>query len=55
MTRMTFTVAGVNDWPPLMHAVHKNQRETAIVLLDGGAKIDAAALSSTRAFARVMP
>jgi hypothetical protein len=31
---------GVNDWPPLMHAVHKNQLETAAVLLEHGADIN---------------
>jgi hypothetical protein len=29
--------AGVNDWPALMHAVHKHQLGTAAALLDGGA------------------
>ena len=29
--------AGVNDWPPLMHAIHKNQRESVRVLLRHGA------------------
>src|SRR5436190_18841215 len=29
--------AGVNDWPALMHAVHKNQLATAAALLDAGA------------------
>ncbi len=28
---------GINDWPPLIHAVHKNQLGTAAALLDGGA------------------
>ncbi len=28
---------GVNDWTPLMHAVHKNQERSAIALLEGGA------------------
>jgi hypothetical protein len=31
---------GVNDWTPLMHAIHKNQRATAQALLDGGAEVD---------------
>jgi ankyrin repeat protein len=31
---------GVNGWPPLMHAVHKNQLETAAALIDRGASID---------------
>lgn len=29
--------AGVNDWPALMHAVHKHQLATAAALLDAGA------------------
>jgi ankyrin repeat protein len=29
--------AGVNDWPALLHAVHKHQLGTAAALLDGGA------------------
>ena len=29
--------AGINDWPALMHAVHKNQLATAAALLDAGA------------------
>ncbi len=33
--------AGVNGWTPLMHAVHKHQTGSAIVLLRGGADIDA--------------
>ena len=31
---------GVNDWPPLMHAVHKNQLEAAAILLEHGADIN---------------
>jgi len=31
---------GVNGWPPLLHAVHKNQLGTAEVLLERGAEID---------------
>jgi len=31
--------SGVNDWPPLMHAVHKSQNEAARALLRGGASI----------------
>jgi ankyrin repeat protein len=31
---------GVNGWPPLMHAVHKNQIGAARALLDNGARID---------------
>ena len=32
---------GVNNWTPLMHAVHKNQAGTARVLIEGGAEVDA--------------
>jgi hypothetical protein len=32
---------GVNDWTPLMHAVHKNQAGTARALIEGGALVDA--------------
>jgi hypothetical protein len=28
---------GVNGWPPLMHAVHKNQKAAVEALLEGGA------------------
>src|SRR5262249_36900772 len=28
---------GVNGWPPLMHAVHKNQQAAVKALLEGGA------------------
>jgi ankyrin repeat protein len=31
---------GVNDWTPLMHAIHKNQLGTVRALLDGGAQVD---------------
>ena len=31
---------GVNGWPPLLHAVHKNQLGTAAALIDRGASID---------------
>jgi ankyrin repeat protein len=31
---------GVNSWPPLMHAVHKNQIGTAAALLEHGADIN---------------
>ena len=31
---------GVNDWTPLMHAVHKNQIGAVRALLDGGAQVD---------------
>ena len=34
---------GVNDWTPLMHAVHKNQPAAVVALLAAGADIDAAA------------
>jgi len=29
--------AGVNAWPPLMHAIHKNQRGSVVALLEAGA------------------
>jgi len=32
--------AGVNGWPPLMHAIHKNQKGSVIALLDAGADIN---------------
>src|SRR5512140_531592 len=32
---------GVNNWTPLMHAVHKNQAGTARTLIEGGAEDDA--------------
>ncbi|HEX8170204.1 MAG TPA: ankyrin repeat domain-containing protein [Thermoanaerobaculia bacterium] len=32
--------SGENGWTPLLHAVHKGQREAAAALLDGGAAID---------------
>ena len=28
---------GQNDWTPLMHAIHKNQKEAVTALLEGGA------------------
>jgi ankyrin repeat protein len=34
---------GVNDWTPLMHAVHKNQPAAVVALLAAGADIDATA------------
>jgi uncharacterized protein len=34
---------GVNDWTPLMHAVHKNQLAAVRALLDVGADINATA------------
>ena len=33
--------AGVNDWPAIMHAVHKNQRLAVLALADGGADVNA--------------
>jgi hypothetical protein len=32
--------AGVNGWPPLMHAIHKNQKGSVIALLDAGADVN---------------
>lgn len=32
---------GVNDWTPLLHAIHKNQPESVKMLLEGGADINA--------------
>jgi hypothetical protein len=32
--------AGVNSWPPLMHAIHKNQIAGAEALIDAGAKVN---------------
>jgi ankyrin repeat protein len=34
---------GVNDWTPLMHAVHKNQIATVRLLIQAGADINAVA------------
>jgi ankyrin repeat protein len=34
--------SGVNDWTPLMHAIHKNQREAAFTLVEHGADVDRA-------------
>jgi ankyrin repeat protein len=31
---------GVNDWPPLMHGIHKNRIDTVRVLLDSGADVN---------------
>ena len=31
---------GVNDWTPLMHAIHKNQKASAEALLAGGADVN---------------
>ncbi len=31
---------GVNDWTPLMHAIHRNQISTVRALLDGGADVN---------------
>ena len=33
--------AGRNDWTPLMHAIHKNQKRSVEALLDGGADVNA--------------
>ena len=32
--------AGMNAWPPLMHAIHKAQPATTAALLDGGADVN---------------
>ncbi len=32
---------GVNDWTPVMHAIHKNQRQSVLALLKGGADVNA--------------
>jgi ankyrin repeat protein len=32
--------AGVNNWTPLMHAVHKNQPGSVRLLLDHGARVN---------------
>lgn len=32
--------SGVNGWPPLMHAIHKNQKGSVMALLDAGANIN---------------
>ena len=32
--------SGVNSWPPLIHAVHKNQLGTAAALIEGGADVN---------------
>jgi hypothetical protein len=34
-------IAGVNNWTPLMHAIHKNQAGSVRVLLHNGAHVDA--------------
>jgi ankyrin repeat protein len=39
---------GVNNWTPLMHAVHKNQPASVGALLDAGADIDATAGARNR-------
>ena len=33
---------GQNEWPPVIHAVHKNQLGTASALIDGGADVNRA-------------
>lgn len=40
---------GVNDWTPLMHAVHQDQLGAAQALLDGGAQVDSRGRSSETA------
>jgi hypothetical protein len=32
--------SGVNDWPPLVHAVHKGKRQAVVRLLERGASIE---------------
>jgi len=32
--------AGVNGWPPLLHAIHKNQAGSVEALIDAGAKVN---------------
>lgn len=34
---------GINEWPPLLHAVHKNQLGTASLLLERGADVNGGA------------
>ena len=41
--------AGLNDWPPLLHAVHKAQLGTAVALLDGGADVNRPSADGTTA------
>jgi ankyrin repeat protein len=41
--------AGGNDWPPLIHAIHKNQLGTAAALLDAGADVNHADASGMTA------
>lgn len=41
--------AGVNNWTPLMHAIHKNQKSSAAALLDGGAGVNTASASGETA------
>lgn len=33
--------SGGNNWTPLMHAIHKGQKEAVLTLLDAGADVDA--------------
>ncbi len=40
---------GVNNWTPLMHAVHKHRTGAAIALVKGGAEIDARTANGTTA------
>jgi hypothetical protein len=39
--------SGVNNWTPLMHAIHKNQPGSVEALLDVGAKINAVSGKTT--------
>jgi hypothetical protein len=41
--------AGVNGWPPLMHAIHKNQKGSVAALLDAGADINVRSTDGTTA------
>ena len=36
--------AGVNGWTPILHAIHKHQKESLVALLDGGADNSVSAL-----------
>src|SRR5262249_45138655 len=40
---------GVNGWPPLMHAVHKNQQAAVKALLEGGADPNERAIGGSTA------
>lgn len=39
--------AGVNGWPPLMHAIHKYQKGSVAALLDAGADVNGHASDGT--------